>query len=401
MEPRIIKTEEEYDKALAEVERLIALDPEPTTPEGERLELNSTLVEKYELEYFPFEKPDPIETIRFRMEQQELKQRDLIPYIGSRSKVSEILSGKRSLTLSMIRALSEGLGIPAEILIQEGQRKDSKATKIEWGNFPVKEMVKRGWIDATPKEVREQPIELVQKFFNLLGGHQQVFAHYRRTLNDRTGTNSNDYALRAWCARVLVRARQMKLSGNYHPGTVTKEFLTELIRLSPSNYSPLLAQEFLAKHSIALVIEPHLPQTRLDGAAMIDEGGTPVVGITLRHDRIDNFWYTLMHELAHVSLHLKTPDETYIDDLDTDPTNLPKEQEADRFAGEILIPRSEWKFSRALRQKTPNAVEELAEQLRIHPAIVAGRIRRDCNDYMILNQMVGHGQVRKLFSEAK
>ena len=122
MKPKIIKTEAEYEEALAEVERLIALDPEPGTPEGDSLELLSTLVETYEIERFPFDKPDPIDAILFRMEQQGLIQRDLVPYMGSKSKVSEVLARKRTLTLRMVRALSEGLGIPAEILIHETQR---------------------------------------------------------------------------------------------------------------------------------------------------------------------------------------------------------------------------------------------------------------------------------------
>ncbi|MEK6710811.1 MAG: helix-turn-helix domain-containing protein [Nitrospinota bacterium] len=119
MEPRLIKTEEDHKAFLAEVERLVALDPAPNTPEGDRLELLATLVENYEKEHFPIEKPTPIEAILVRMEEQGLKQKDLVPYIGSESRVSEILNGKRGLTLQMIRALSQGLGIPLEVLMNE------------------------------------------------------------------------------------------------------------------------------------------------------------------------------------------------------------------------------------------------------------------------------------------
>lgn len=119
MEPRLIKTEEDHKAFLAEVERLVALDPAPSTPEGDRLELLATLVEDYEKKHFPIEKPTAIEAILVRMEEQGLRQKDLVPYIGSRSKVSEVLSGKRGLTLQMIRALHRGLGIPLEILTHE------------------------------------------------------------------------------------------------------------------------------------------------------------------------------------------------------------------------------------------------------------------------------------------
>ena len=124
------KNENEYKKTLKTVEQLITLDPIPGTPEAERLDVLSLLVEKYENKHFAFEKLSAVEAILFRMQEQGLKQRDLEPYIGSKSKVSEVLSGKRSLSLSMIRALNTALGIPAEILLQKSDHnKDKEASK--------------------------------------------------------------------------------------------------------------------------------------------------------------------------------------------------------------------------------------------------------------------------------
>ena len=113
---KLIKTEEDYKEALALADKLF--DSEPNTPNGDKLELITTLIEIYEKEHFPIENPSPIEAIKFRMEQMNLTHKDLIPIIGSRSKVSEVLSGKRTLSLNMIRRLSSELGIPAEILIK-------------------------------------------------------------------------------------------------------------------------------------------------------------------------------------------------------------------------------------------------------------------------------------------
>lgn len=115
----VITTKAEYQQAIAEIERLAIHDPDPETVEGKRLSLLALLVETYEKEQFKFEKPDPIEAILFRMEEQGLRQVDLIPFIGSKSKVSEVLARKRPLTLSMIRALHNGLGISSEVLLQE------------------------------------------------------------------------------------------------------------------------------------------------------------------------------------------------------------------------------------------------------------------------------------------
>jgi HTH-type transcriptional regulator / antitoxin HigA len=112
-----IRTEADYEAMLLRIESL--MDAEAGTPEADELEVLAMLVELYEEEHFPMSWPDPIEAIRFRMDQAGLTARDLIPLLGSRAKVSEVLSGKRSLTLQMIRALHEHLGIPAEVLLRQ------------------------------------------------------------------------------------------------------------------------------------------------------------------------------------------------------------------------------------------------------------------------------------------
>ena len=119
MEPKIIKTKDQYRHYFAEVERLATEDPVPGTPEGDRLELLAKLVEDYEKERFKFDRPDPVDAILFRMEEQGLRQKDLAPILGGKNRASEILSRKRPLTLAMVRALSDQLRIPAELLIRE------------------------------------------------------------------------------------------------------------------------------------------------------------------------------------------------------------------------------------------------------------------------------------------
>jgi HTH-type transcriptional regulator/antitoxin HigA len=115
MDIKPIKTESDYEAALAEIERLMGV--EPNTPEGDKLDVLTTLVETYEEKRYPIDPPDPIEAIIHEMESQGLTRKDLERYLGSRARVSEILNRKRSLSLQMIRNLQEGLGISAEILI--------------------------------------------------------------------------------------------------------------------------------------------------------------------------------------------------------------------------------------------------------------------------------------------
>ena len=119
MELRIVKTDEQHRRYLEEARRLAKGDPEPESSDGARLELLAKLIDDYERERFRFRKPDPIEAILFRMEEQGLRQADIAAIVGGKNRASEILSRKRPLTLSMVRALHEKLGIPSELLIRE------------------------------------------------------------------------------------------------------------------------------------------------------------------------------------------------------------------------------------------------------------------------------------------
>ena len=116
MDIKPIKTEADYQAALAEIERLF--DAVPGTHEGDHLEVWTVLVEQYEAQQHPVPFPDPIAAIEYHMESRGLTRRDLEPYIGSRARVAEVLNRQRPLTIEMIRRLQAGLGIPAEVLIQ-------------------------------------------------------------------------------------------------------------------------------------------------------------------------------------------------------------------------------------------------------------------------------------------
>ena len=117
MKTKLIKTGADYSAALARVEKL--MDARPGTVQGDELEVLSLLIHDYEGRVFPIAKPDPVAAIRFRMAQQGLRNKDLVPFLGSRSRVSEVLSGRRNLSLKMIRALVSGLRIPAEVRLGE------------------------------------------------------------------------------------------------------------------------------------------------------------------------------------------------------------------------------------------------------------------------------------------
>jgi len=275
MRPKVIKTEADYKAALARLNEL--LEAKPETPEGDEFELWVALVETYEDVQFPIELPDPITAIRFRMEQAGLKQVDLVSYIGSPSRVSEVLNGKRSLSLSMIRKLHKGLGIPAEVLLhQAGASMPAEHAEIKWSQFPIAEMLKRGWFpdfNGTLSEAKERAEELVAPLiFPGSLEKESIPCFLRRSV--RSDVKMDEYALSAWCARVLDRARRETLPP-YRPGTVTKKFCRELVHLSYLDNGPLLAREFLNRSGIHFITEQHLPRTHLDGAAFWQVQITP------------------------------------------------------------------------------------------------------------------------------
>src|SRR6476646_3079436 len=135
-----IKTEADYFAALDQIRELLGTDPDADSAAGQRLEVLSALVEAYETKNFPIESADAVDAIQFRMEQQNLSPRDLIPFLGSRSRVSEILARKRPLTLPMVRALHDGLRIPAKLLLRQPTT-SSDADELPWENFPVRAMI--------------------------------------------------------------------------------------------------------------------------------------------------------------------------------------------------------------------------------------------------------------------
>lgn len=122
-EVRPIRTRKDYEAALREVERLWGA--KLGTPDGDRLDVLATLIDAYEAAQFPIDPPDPVEAIKFRMEQQGLTRKDLEPLIGTRTRVAEVLNRRRNLSIGMIRRLHEGLGISAEVLIRPTRKQEA------------------------------------------------------------------------------------------------------------------------------------------------------------------------------------------------------------------------------------------------------------------------------------
>lgn len=386
---RLIKTEADYDHALETIDGLMGA--EPGTEDAERLEYWVKLVEIYEDEHYPIRKPTPLEAIEFAMDQQGLTRRDLEPFMGSKGVVSEVLAGKRRLSLGIIHALHSGLGIPLDTLAQE---MPLQPQGLDVSTFPTKEMKARGWIKPASKEEVEAA---VRQWLDECGLGDARLAYAARS-SMRRGARGDEGAMLAWVCGVKAVAARESLPVKFNREALAPAFFKGLVSLSREATGPALARPFLAASGIHLVVERHFAKTYMDGAALFEPDGTAVVGLSLRHDRIDNFWFTLAHELAHLALGHVEPGSFVVDDLDARSQDA-KEREADALASEMLIPAEAWEAVPPVVRRSLTFVTDTAGKLGIHPAIVAGRVRRETGNYRLFAKVVGNGEVRPLFAE--
>jgi HTH-type transcriptional regulator/antitoxin HigA len=258
----------------------------------------------------------------------------------------------------------------------------------------LRDLRNRGWVDLPRSMSRSEMIERLGLYVKTSQKFAQTNALHRRTLSNP----APDGAIKIWMARILTIAseRRGRMKGKFNIADTA--WLQGLIRLSVYPDGPRRAADMLKEHGIILVIEPHLPKTSLDGAAFVLAGSIPVIALTIRHDRIDNFWFTLFHELGHVFMHFNTGLQNgFLDDDLGEQRVSDVEREADDFARTRLIPDELWSSSVARFTRSEEAVKKFASSLNIHPAIVAGRIRNE-RDYKLFSDLIGTGQVRSLFA---
>ena len=395
---KVIKTAAEYSAAMKRFEAL--LDAKPGQPGYDERDVLAVLIERYEEDHFPIDMPDPVEAIKFRMEQSGLTQKDLVPYLGSRSKVSEVLSGKRELTLAMIRSLNQHIGIPADVLIRQPQEPLPKGlAEVDFAKFPVREMEKRGAFRGFggQESFGEKAEEAIRWLVGRVGGFSAMpqFA-LRKNDGMRLNAKLNRYALLGWSLQVLREASENGTSQGFRAASLSDKFIETLLALSVLDDGPRHARDYLKKAGIVLVVLPHLAHTYLDGAVFLRKGGSPVIALTLRYDRLDNFWFVLLHELGHLKLgHLSAESSWIADDLDLAGSDSPRERDADDFAARALLPED---FDLDKREALSAAeVVDYARVHGVHPAIVAGRIQHARKDFRTFANLVGRGEVRRQF----
>jgi HTH-type transcriptional regulator/antitoxin HigA len=384
-----IRNASDYESAKQQIERLIKTNADGSN--SDRIEVLVALLERYERTHLKIDAPNPVAAIRLRMDQSALTPRDLEPYIGSRARVSEVLSGKRSLSIDMIRALHEGLGIPYESLI--GKAGMNAATDVEVNKPLIKRLNQLGFAVSA---------ENIARFIQEHVGENYAPALARKTRTQRASAKSDKVALLVWQAAVLSLASQRRTSGIFDPKKLTSELFRKVARLSVLEDGPKRAVDMLADLGIAVLFFQTLPGTFLDGAAMISRDGRPIIALTLRHDRIDNFWFTLLHELAHLALHydlIKADLKAFFDDLDLGPED-DIEREADLGAQRALIPPQLLDAANWNAYSSMDDISSVSQHAGVHISVVAGRWQRDHSDYRKFSRLIERDTLRPIFLSA-
>ncbi len=322
----------------------------------------------------------PGRLLRRELDARGWSQRDLAEILGRPAQaITEIVRGTKQITPETAVALSKAFGTSAEfwsnleanyrlalarqVLTEEISR---KARLYSW--LPFREVTKRGWLRAASSKIDDLE-RAACAFFGVseVGAEPRLVVSLRHSVHNDAERSSQ----RAWVRRVE------QLASNQQVGPYSKELLRESITrivaeartAEGTGRVPTILQEL----GVRFVVVPHLPRTRLDGAAAFIPSG-PVVALSMRFDRIDYFWFTLLHEMAHLVLEHRgghLDGETEDDSVDAE------EAEANQLAGDWLLSDQDIRQFASMAPGVPSksALKAFAEEHHVHPGIVAGRLQ--------------------------
>ena len=247
-------------------------------------------------------------------------------------------------------------------------------------------------LERIPKKITISDDVSKLKFFREVHSNRKSEALYRKR------DDANSALAIYWLSRVKELAafyasynNVVKFEG------INKDSLKEVAQLSSDVRNLNILEDYFAERGIILVTEPSLPGLKLDGAVFILSSGQAVVSLSLRYKRLDNFWFTLMHELAHLCLHVDKLVSPIIEDLDSEAKSI-IELEADKLALNSFVPKNIWRNCPPKYNFSEESVIDFANQMGIHPTIVAGRLRKELNRYDLLSKMVNGINVQEYFA---
>ena len=329
---------------------------------------------------------------------QNWKQKDLARKLGVQEQAIQRWESERYRNINLANYMKVARALAVEFSAQFQSSDVSKWLQPpDLNPLEVQKVLKHarnyGWLEDPDSDESDGTKRLIRYVSEHVG-------RYGTPSLLRTGINvkdhSEDWVLLSWKAQVTRCAERIIESERLFYRPLDMSWLKQLVNLSEKIDGPLLAQGLLKEHGIVLIIERNIPGMEVDGAAFLVEN-IPVIGLTLRRDALDNFWFTLMHEVAHVILHYRTGLASgFFDDVEHVEVEE-FEQEANKFASDLLVPEELWSRSPARIAKVAKPIDNLAKQLGIAPAILYGRIRFERKNYTIFSDKIGQGTVRKFF----
>lgn len=248
--------------------------------------------------------------------------------------------------------------------------------------LPMNELVKRGWISS------EDPTSSLLSFFKNI--HKD-----RCGVLYRKSDSSNEVLISLWLSH-LKSTSEIEYFIKKPPQFtgITKEDLRNIARMSPDVHSINKLPEILLDYGIILIYQKSFNGMKLDGVSFKLSTGTPVIGLSFRFKRLDYFWFTLMHELSHLSLHYELLDNPILDELDVD-SDSPIEVAANRMAKAAFVDRHIWRNCTPKYDKSIGAINKFAHEVNIHPAIIAGLLRKESGDFKAYSTIVNDFNVRE------
>lgn len=336
--------------------------------------------------------------IKDELEAREWLQTDLADIIGRNTgTVSQVISGKQPINPELARALGAAFGTSAEYWMnlqtayelwksQEG----SDETAIQrraylHGKVPLKELLKRRWVESSESvDVLEQR---VCEFLEIPTITEEAVMGFAAR---KTGSYNGPAhpSLVAWMKRAKFLAKGVH--AKRYSEKKLKDALAQLRVFIQNAEDVRQVPRLLAEAGVRLVVVEHLPQTKVDGVTFWLDKNSPVIVLSLRYDRLDWFWHTLLHELDHV-LHGEGFDSPCVDDLwEKSSSRPPQEVRCDYFAANFSIEQAALEdfIVRIRPYFTPETATGFAMRMRVHPAVVAGQIRNRLQNYSVLSTLV-------------
>ena len=248
--------------------------------------------------------------------------------------------------------------------------------------LPKSELVKSGWL------YHSEDIEsLVPLFQNMQDENFQTLF--------RKSTSSNEALYSLWLSKISNKAKESVIKQNIVDFKVlTKEDLKNIAKLSQDESIINQLPSILSEYGVVLIYEQAIKSMKVDGAVFRLQSGHPVIAMSFRYSRLDNFWFTLLHELSHIVLHLEHLSTPIIDDLDEEPNSL-IEKQANRLTKDSFVEKSVWRNCPPKYSLGDDIVISFAKDIGIHPAIIAGMLRYEKKKYTIYNDIINRVDVRE------